>query len=81
MATATKKATGFRLSCPFCGASNDPAGDSIMISIDLGRLDEIKCDACDEVFSPAQAVEKATERLAAWQAVALWIETARGLLD
>lgn len=61
-----KNAKGFDgLTCPHCKEDS--------IRLNLYTL-ECNCDECDEEFTAAEAVEMLTERLAAWQAVARWIE-------
>lgn len=74
MATATKTAKGFRLSCPFCGASDDNT-----LNLDLTDMNRVTCGGCDEEFSPAEALAKATETMAAWAKVVRMVEIGREL--
>lgn len=68
--TTTKTAKGFKVICPFCGDKE------AAVTIDLSDLKTITCSACEEEFSARDAVEKATEQLKQWQAVARWVEMA-----
>lgn len=68
MATATKTAKGFKVTCPFCG---DAA-----VRIDLADLNTITCGNCDEEFTAKAAVAKVTEQLKQWEAVARWVAMA-----
>lgn len=70
MATAARKATGFKVLCPECGDAE------ATVRIDLNDLKAVVCSSCDAEFSPAAAVAKAAEQLARWQAVARWIDLA-----
>lgn len=70
MATGTKAAKGFQVSCPYCG------DEDATVRMDLNRLGECSCSACDAEFSPAEAVAKLTKELAQWQKVVSWMTAA-----
>lgn len=72
MATANKSAKGFRLSCPFCGTSDDNT-----LNLDLTDMTTIQCGSCDSEFTPDEALAKATEMMAAWQKVVRFVEIGR----
>lgn len=74
MATATKTIKGFTVTCPYCGDAD------ATVKIDLGNLQAVTCGACDEEFSPRDAVDKATEQLRQWTAVLRWTEMAGAAL-
>jgi transcription elongation factor Elf1 len=72
MASASKTAKGFRLTCPFCGSGEDNT-----LNLDLTDMTTIACGSCSEEFTPAEALAKATETMAAWQKVVRMIEFGR----
>jgi hypothetical protein len=67
---AAKTTTTLELTCPCCGV-RDAA-----ITLRLDDLDQMECGECSETFSPDEAVEKAREMLARWEAVAAWVKVA-----
>jgi transcription elongation factor Elf1 len=71
MATATKALKSFRLNCPLCGATESPS-----ISLDLNDLTSVTCGECSETFTPAEAVARAAEQLARWEAVVRFVKMA-----
>lgn len=70
MATATSKATGFKVTCPFC---NDTEA---ALTIDLNDPRAVSCSACDETFSPRQAAARLAEQVKRWESVARWLDQA-----
>jgi transcription elongation factor Elf1 len=70
MATGTKTAKGFKVTCPFCG------DQEATVRIDLNNVNVIVCTSCDEEFSPSAAVAKVADQLRRWEAVARWVEMA-----
>ncbi len=77
MATATgnKAVKGFKVTCPHC---HD--GDAT-VTIDLNDLSECRCSGCDEVFTAREACEMFAREAARWEAVAAWVELAKGLVE
>lgn len=61
---------GFAVRCPFC------QDEDAELTIDLKDLSAITCQCCDETFTPAEAVAKVREQLAAWERLAAWVEMA-----
>ena len=71
-----KRAPGFVLACPCCSETEVAA-----VTLDLSDLATCHCPSCDEDFAVSTAIKKFSDRLAAWQAVARWIESAAEVLD
>jgi hypothetical protein len=69
MATATARRT-LDVSCPFC------LTEDATIVLDLGNLDECKCEGCDATFSAAVAATKFEEMMLGWKRVAAWVDAA-----
>lgn len=69
MATATRKATGFKVPCPLCGAIGTDEDDGL--TVDVGTL-ALKCQACSEEVSvnDLETLVADTERLIRWLAAA-----------
>jgi hypothetical protein len=74
MANAAKTKNGFAVYCPFC------QDDESIISIELNDLGICRCDSCDEVFTPLQAVAKLGEQYERWRLVVRWVESATPLI-
>jgi hypothetical protein len=73
MATAAKTELGFSVVCPFCGDRE------AAITINLNDLTTCRCDACDEEFTPREALEQATRQMERWARVVRWFESASEL--
>jgi hypothetical protein len=71
MATATLPKT-FDVFCPLCNEGEN-------ITLNLNDLGQCYCESCSEPFTVAKAIAEATERLAAWQKVARFVEMGRQL--
>jgi len=74
-AIGQNRAPGFVLTCPCCGEAD------VAVTLDLSDLATCHCPSCDEDFSVSTAVKKFADRLAQWQAIARWIESAAEVLD
>jgi transcription elongation factor Elf1 len=66
---ATKTRT-LALTCPCCGAKD------AAITLRLDDLSQLECSECSESYTPAEAVEKAREALARWEAFSAWLDAA-----
>jgi len=74
-AIASNRVPGFSLTCPCCGEAD------VAVTLDLSDLATCHCPSCDEDFSVSTAVKKFADRLAEWQAIARWIESAAEVLN
>jgi hypothetical protein len=72
---------GFTLTCPCCGEGPDGDSRGVAVTLDLSDLATCHCPSCDEDFAVSTAIKKFSDRLAAWQTVARWIESAAEVLD
>jgi transposase-like protein len=70
MATGTKTAKGFKVTCPLCGDTE------ATVRIDLNNLANCVCSSCDDEFTPETARAKAAAELARWEAVCRWVAMA-----
>jgi len=69
MATATSKATGFKVPCPHCGAIGTDESEGLIVEV--GTL-TLKCQACGEEVTvrDLQAMVDDAQRLIRWLAAA-----------
>lgn len=65
----TKTAKSLKVACPECHEAET-------VTIDLNDLSACCCGSCSAEFSPAEALAKALEMVARWQAVVTWIAAA-----
>ena len=67
--TTTSKATGFKVPCPHCGATNNEGPEGL--SLNVGDL-TLTCRACDEEVTTRdlQAMVDDAQRLIRWLAAA-----------
>ncbi len=70
------KATGFKVTCPFCGAPEDDG----RVSLDLNTF-RCECSNCGEEFTAQQARDKALAAVRAWEMVARWVELAPSVCE
>ena len=70
MATATKTAKTFDVSCPSCHSEDGT------VTIDLNDLAECRCTECDWTGSPREALERVQEEARKWERVVKWVELA-----
>jgi Zn ribbon nucleic-acid-binding protein len=70
MARATATARSLGLTCPFCGASDSD------VTLNLNDLERIECADCSAEFTPQQALDRAAELVARWEAVVAWVRRA-----